>query len=332
MGLPENLRLWPETMIPLPQSYTRQFVHVGDGVILPAEIATDAFMWDDPWTAVTVPDDLYLVDLMRLNLDSNEDIADFASRFGALRWCYEPSVAANAILAGFEPFREEMPDNLEAAVDAFIAESERAANEHPEDDDAHFRRFAYMALRTCAKGWDIRSPLNGLFGFHADEFRLAAHELRDMTRILLAMTGEPALYDAGLESARWSSADDFASAVRWFRRNLNYGLVKFHPRMIDLDDQLALAAGAAHPSDMELGLYAVVCVELYNALVEAPRWRKCALPDCKQQIYVKQRGRSTKGGHRSDSIYCSTDCATTAAKRNFRARKRAQSKGAPNES
>jgi hypothetical protein len=103
---------------------------------------------------------------------------------------------------------------------------------------------------------------------------------------------------------------------------LNAGLEPFHPRLVDGD----LASQRPDLVFLNVALYSVCCLELYNHIFEQAVYRRCGNDNCRR-LFVRQTGRSELGQYRSEGLkYCSKHCARAQAQRQFRARQRASSR------
>jgi hypothetical protein len=150
-----------------------------------------------------------------------------------------------------------------------------------------------------------------------EEFRLGARYIRELLATYRKLSDDEA-GESGDPESEWS-VDDFA-------RVLTSGLSPFHPHVF-----APLTLGVVfHPtrvpdwtSGVNVPLYAVCCLELYNHIVENATLRRCANDNCRR-TFVRQTGRAQQGQYRSEGIkYCSKHCARATAQRRHRARRRA---------
>ena len=96
------------------------------------------------------------------------------------------------------------------------------------------------------------------------------------------------------------------------------------PEDVPPDQPLDQGRGGAHPThrDIELSLYSILCLELFNHMAEASEYRVCANETC-GRFFVRQSGRALHGQHRSKGVkYCSAECAKAQAQRQYRRRNR----------
>lgn len=183
------------------------------------------------------------------------------------------------------------------------------------------------------------------------EFRFGAECLRDMTNAWLVAKGDLDLDDVAWFCPCWENSafpihvatdeskvtSELTSALRkqapHYRKAtpgqvLYYGmedsLKPFSPTIRNFDDEmLARPDPRATPWDGELPLFSVLCLELFNHIVEEATYKRCANETC-GRYFVRQRGRSQHGQHRTRGVkYCSAECARMQASRQYRRRKAA---------
>jgi hypothetical protein len=268
-----TLRPWPQTPLPALPVLVRSCEHIGNGVILQTGTAE-----------ARVPDEeLYLRELMLLDLEDTEAIVDFCGEFGTL------------------------------------SSSETHESERP------------VAAYSASEVGLLARKVTGSDLLQVDDFRELARELRDMTRVLLSLSRQETYAEADFEANVVSDTSDDPALARfsWYRLMVTLGLERsFFPRLEDLRaDALGRFGGSVDASDTGqrpyVTLYSALCRQHFNAIVEAPTYRRCARESCRQ-VFVHQRGkRSRYQQHRKTGVlYCSTRCATTEAKRAYRARER----------
>src|SRR5206468_9439578 len=73
-------------------------------------------------------------------------------------------------------------------------------------------------------------------------------------------------------------------------------------------------------------LYNALALQLMNEMAASSTFRRCANETC-GRLFVRQRGGSRYGQHRSDAMYCTPECARMQAQRQYRRRKRAHQDG-----
>lgn len=326
-------RPWPDMMLPVPRVQRGLYVHAGEGAIVECDRAQPA----------TPPDELYLRDLMNLDLENCDEIASFCTRFGALRLSYRPTRRVQDVVGRYKEWNDGAFDTSPEALEDFVRWEYEGATERDLIQEASQTETIIRAVHaTFALRENLREstdPFRTLDAFHADDFRLRAEELRDMVRILLALQGETRLHDAALEARHTLRGDSFDHQVLWLLREVNNGLDSARPRLIaqgsPLDSPfLELTGGrwfgALDPDDEVTSLDSALCIQLFNAAVATPHYKVCAFEPC-GQLFIHQRGRSRHGGHSASSMYCSRECARAEQKRKERAKKRLERAAAERE-
>jgi len=296
------LRLWPDMKLPSPPVLVGPWEARANGAIVPA--------WRTPGDlqARALPDELWLRDLLDLDMQNPEAIARFCSRFGPLRFfpagpgVHQHSVPSDGDFRegtrDLHPERDGIADEKERVWMKAIATSIRVSEAYPDD-------------------------LSIDYAFHVTEFRAVASELRDCARVVLALTGRPEPYRDGIESSWWAwppwFGDDAERHARWAVLRINEGLRELWPRVI------APGWESDEPGVDWVSADTAICLQLFNALHSNPHYSTC---DFCGRLFINQQGRSKFGGHRPRPKYCSVVCADAQRQRDYRAKKReAQTSG-----
>lgn len=288
-------RPWPSVKLPVPFVYLSEWRHVGGGVLLRG----DSFGRQEP------PSDLYLRELMDLDLDSPESIAEFCSLFGTLKHS-----ETHATLTGIRS-RLTKKDTLAQSVSDYL-DRLKAQEYGAWEYRSRFEPVSALKATLEAEG---AHPQFGASAFHADDFRLMARELRDMTRVVLSFSGFPEKL-AELESAHSNWEVPGIDEMVWFRDRLNAGLRAFAPMLVNVGE-----SPAGESPEKRGDLWGAICAELFNHMLDEPHVRKCGRDEC-QRLFTYQRGRARYGQHRSGSKFCTDRCASLAAKKTYRDKKR----------
>lgn len=233
---------------------------------------------------VALPPELFLRELLDLDLDDDDAVVTFTATFGLLahpRWGH---YLAPVVLK--------------------------------EDLDHHLRRefAAHHPDVALAKPGDVTTPARHVF--HLDEIVAHAQGLRAATRFWVAhASGAPASElvaawtDEGLGG--WTTRSTWAT----FEQLLNLGLRDHHVRI-----SVGLRKGLAAFPTSAFSLYPSLCLQLWNLIDEGAVPRRCSNETC-ERLFVRQRDGAEHGQFRTKGvIYCSRNCARAQAQREYRRR------------
>lgn len=269
----ERLRITVWPGVPVP---------VPETIVFPACRAEGDFIHYDPdkWESRTVPEEWYLRELASLDLDDVDAIAAFSAEYGLLLehdWS-----------------------------DLFSDESASHAN----DDYSYFNRIHRDVICEMARN-EVETPDERSF-FHADEFRLRAWRLRDLTRIWEHLTGALDLEEvnAAWESKWMPAPKTTEEAADRLARGLTFGLKSVQMRV---EVHGSAASPKASPT-----LYGALCLQLANHVAEQADYHRCANERC-DNLFVRQQGRAAYGHNRTSGVdFCSASCAKAQTTRTYR--------------
>lgn len=247
------------------------------------------------------PEELYLRELIDLDLADGQAICEFTRRYGRLethRW---------------------------ASLPQWYVENWRRQGDAPELD-------AIDQLLNSYRGTGL--PQVGTPS-HLELFRLYARILRDAVRLWTAsvMTGsiqsaldrwesylpKPQAFVAAREAAGLGPSDGEAfarhQASEFLVNVLSPALVPYHPRFEMTTPGVKWQLGVPDP-----GLYSAMVLQLYNHIAEGSPYSHCANCD---RLFVRQRDRAEQGRYRTEGLmYCSKNCAWAAGQRKWRQKQR----------
>jgi hypothetical protein len=120
------------------------------------------------------------------------------------------------------------------------------------------------------------------------------------------------LCDDPLESYPWADPASILHLV------LGFALEPFSPTIIVFKTEDEPRSGTQLA---DYGLWNILCLELFNHIVEHAEYHTCANETC-GRLFVRQEGRAVHGQHRARGVkYCSAACARAQAQRQYRRRK-----------
>lgn len=296
---------------------------------------------------LVLPEELYLRELMDLDLESADAVAAFVSAHGRLsahsapRERLEDALLLSPFAVGGE---RELPrswswlppgllfEDFKDAQGRLRLRRELAEIDALVDDYLHVRQPPHPVQLRFRETAEYRT-----FS-HVREEVVYARCLRNAVRAWDALSGGRSLlswtFDWEGEFGNWITKglvpmakveeEDYVRhcAAVYLRDVLNAGLVPFHAHL-EVEDPRYLDTTA---SSWRAGTYSLLCLQLANDVADQVSYRRCANETC-GRLFVRQRGRAEKGQHRSDAAYCDKYCARAQAQRAYRRRQRKRSGG-----
>lgn len=267
------------------------------------------FTWDHALAAkgerplASVPDELYLREFAALKADSPEAVRDFCALYGP--------IGQQRMVLGANPgdfYHHDYYFDLVSEVQRPLMEWRHKIMKGSERFELHGRgEDTMVAVRPVADAAHYQCTLRNLVLL----WRAVQGDIRPEE--LPAEWGD--LLYAGLWGQRWRATQTDATLESELCRGLNAALTPYHVRLEPV--------AASHPY---ADIYAAMCLQLANHIVEGAAYRRCQNGSC-QRLFVRQRGRSTpaRRDHRTEGVlYCSAACARTQSSREWRRRKREQ--------
>jgi hypothetical protein len=247
------------------------------------------------------------LEIVELDIDDEEAVIGFVERVEALsvrspEWCgeWDHNYFGLPSLTGFSLLAVE----LEAS-----------------------RLDAAMGVAGAPEKEDGRRWMSGLTETYA-EFRWGAALIKDMTMAWRVARGELEVEEADWFSPIWEvipigidqwGHDQRERVLQFLGEGLRTGLKPFSPRLTHSPAEISVDPGPHSHGEM-IPLYCVMCLELFNHIVEEAEYRKCANETC-GRLFVRQQGRALHGQHRTKGVkYCSPECARAQAQRQYRRR------------
>lgn len=301
--------LWPAAKLPVPTVLAGPVLLSGSGFLAPFEDGAPSVL-----RPVAVTDEFYLRELPALDLADAQGLREFTRKHGALfsRNLWRVLGAADTegrLEEDTSNLRDREADLREQALNSFVdlaIQFRDAASKKPE-----FLRAGIPSSDSVC---------------HIDEIRWTVALLRDMVRVWVWQQGKLpfATVQKGWESpvrpnaAATQAWPSESQALRMLEATLNLGLGELRPAI-----SLVGAPEPNSPQRESVGLFAAVCIQFANHIVEKAAYKRC---DNCGQWFVRQSGRAEQGQHRRSGVkYCSRGCARAKAERDRYARRRSES-------
>jgi len=304
-GLVTAVTAWPRAALPVPLVFRPRIRDI-DGDVLVLETPSQSV-----GDVRAVPEELFLRELLDVDLADPTSIAHFTSEYGLLLYSRARQIGNHGAEQRFWSPQRDLQE-IRRALIAELRDRSAGRDGSPRSALAGDRKALPIVtlLRSVQAQLAGRYPADSIT-LHIDDFRLLATEYRDLVRIWLDFALNTDDHRAAWESPLQVPDDPGA----FLGSRLAPDLRRFAPRVV------ATGSGAgASDLDRTWSLNAALAVQLYNDIAETPAYRRCSLEDCRR-VFARARGRSEQGRHRSDAKYCSKSCADLAMKRRQRARK-----------
>lgn len=249
---------------------------------------------------VVPPEELYLRELMELDLADSDAILEFTRRYGRLdgdQW--ELLGARRWRWRGTPPEIERINELLSTHA---VPKGDFGGVSHLEVFRVHVR-----LLRDAVRLW-TEATMTG--------------SVREALRRWESFAPPPQDSPARREGVGLRADDDNGYARRqaaeFLVEFLTPALAPYHPRF-----ELDFGGGFWQRGVPGPRLHSAMALQLYNHIAEGARYRRCANENCKR-IFVRQRDRAQQGRYRTEGSlkYCSRKCAWAAGQRAWRDKQR----------
>ncbi|SRR6266545_380732 len=181
----------------------------------------------------------------------------------------------------------------------------------------------------------LKDDSDRLYGEFVDEFRVGAAGLQALLLVTQELEADRFSYGrlarAWPASCPWSNRTLSTRGAGWaiLLTLINEGLASTRltvsvltaGRRVDSVKTLGQMAdeGLSLQVSGPFSLYGACLLELAQHLLEGREYRNCANESC-GRLFSMQEGRSSRGRHRTDAMYCSRTCALAQAQREHRRR------------
>ena len=273
--------VWPSQKVEVPPVWAYPVRRVKEWFVYdPQETLFDGHVMSEEKLghSVPVPDELYLREVLALDLADEDALLAFVGEYGPLG--YEPE---KSCLPYF--IAEEILDKLENGL------------RYDTESDVLFQSLVSVQAH-------LRS-------------------IRDAARLYKVQTAQMTLEEL---KENWELGEmevecpaDATEVDRMLAVIVNQGLLPFQVG-------IRLVGSDAEPWEVGLtapDIYSCLCLQLFNHIAEEAIYLTCHNERC-GRLFVRQQGRSEKGGHRTTGVmYCSDYCARAQGQRELRKRKAA---------
>lgn len=278
-----HITTWPQGRLPIPPVVAYQTALHETYPVL---------MFRPPTREVRVPDELYVRELVALDLSDAEQVRAFVEHFGY------PGEADWGAFHTPPPSGVRTPAPL---LQEFILQ------------DAVF----FLDLCDVVERMKLTRDATRLYEWaSAPGFSLSAGPPLDPVA-------------AAWESSVLQPPQSVDEAANTLEHIVNLGLRSFQPyvhlapsewdgRFVDYLDERRIA-----PYLPKLDLMDVLTLQLANHIIERATYRRCQNEPCRR-LFVRQRGGAPKGQYHTSGVsYCSPQCARAQAQRDYRRRRKA---------
>lgn len=273
----------------------------------------------------------HYLELVELNLDSNEEIVEFIERYGILGMRFNNRMGGPNYLheqgfispIGMSAFEEQWADEIYEGMSPV----ERLEADPEQLERSGIRQWLRSLGVVTRLGQDAA---NLVLAETLQDFRIGARQLRDLVRAWRVVSGELALadvQDSWETPGLWSDSQDFRDITGddpgtleglagFLRHSLSDGsrpaLAPFRPRLLGPGQEEPFGGTLMPP------LFNMLCLELFNHISEGLPYKTCA--GC-GMLFVRQRGYAAHRKHRTSGIrFHSEKCGDAYHSRRYRQR------------
>lgn len=310
--LSQALRLAPASRLKIPKVSTPEIQVLADGVLgMPPTVPVYA----EDRTRELQPD-LLLRQVMDVNLNDQEAVAKFLTRYGLMTAALDWRLVVGWKSTSSGDAWETLPDNEQgfSRFENLIAGYPALPGAETQEAVSAWVESARARAREAIDGLDwIALQHTGVpaIAFSHESVAVLLRQLRDMGRIWAYLSGALVLEEL---NGSWESAahgypapETEEDACLRLSNWLNLALTVYSPRVIP---------GGQHVDhDRTSDLYRALAAQLFNDLLIGRLVKRCG--NCKRAFALNLSGKapSTVHHHRKDVVHCSIQCSRAFAQR-----------------
>lgn len=277
---------WPEGALPVPAV-----------LVCPLKVTSQANLIslgsNLDQRAIKIPDEMYLRELMDLDIRDLDAFIRFQERYGRFCCCFDDEDDIRVPSIERRPMSSrKLPSSWGSSIPV----------------SPYFTPLIYALFASEDQGqWH--------FGQRLVDVWVYAIALRDAVRVWLFSQRRLTFEDLRASWEGTRTPNDATEAMNHLEEILCAGLRPFSPkvRFSRADEEVDSAWADMFPS-----LFGALCIQLFNQIIDTTSVSRCQNESCRR-FFVRQRGRADFGQNWTKNVkYCSATCARAQSARQLR--------------